>query len=325
MSRPSFKTGRSEGIFPKVSVIVCTKGRPLELASCLQGLLRQDYRNFEVIVVDGEGSRDVRELVLSYDYRYVDQARTDTPRNTPSARNLGVKHADGEIVAFIDDDAVPVKHWLSSLVRCYMEYNPAGVGGPVTATTDSERSSDNAYNQWFIRSTFLTIMREDVYGVGRIYRSGLVTQNWELLKSGVQIVQSLIGTNMSFRRIWLDRIGPFDESISTFGVGDETDLCLRVLERGGVILVTSDAKVYHKLSQKGTPTLRRYYSYFSEFYLITKHMKYFSIPKVLTREFLIILYLIVMCASRSGNNAEWRYALRGRLDAYLMTLKKASH
>ena len=106
----SFKTAKSEGVLPRVSVIVCTKGRPLELAACLEGLLRQGYQNLQVIVIDGEGDRTVRELVLSCGYIYVDQSRTDTAMNTPGARNLGVRQADGEVIAFIDDDAVPVKH-----------------------------------------------------------------------------------------------------------------------------------------------------------------------------------------------------------------------
>jgi glycosyltransferase involved in cell wall biosynthesis len=79
-------------------VIATTRG---SIHDTLAGLRRQTYRDFEVIVVLGSGAPDPSELGPR-----VKTVRCDT-LNISLARNLGVQAAAGEIVAFIDDDAVP--------------------------------------------------------------------------------------------------------------------------------------------------------------------------------------------------------------------------
>lgn len=90
---------------PTVSVVINTHNRGPHLKRLLDALSRQTYDRFEVIVVNGP-STDNTEDVLK---QYQSAIRTDKCPivNLCVSRNIGVRDAAGEIIAFIDDDAVP--------------------------------------------------------------------------------------------------------------------------------------------------------------------------------------------------------------------------
>ncbi|WP_372887787.1 glycosyltransferase family 2 protein, partial [Shimia sp.] len=96
-----------------VSVVIVSRGRPQALARCLTGLSQQTHPSFETIVVaDPSGCAAVNDGAFSGLVKLVafDEA------NISAARNLGIARAAGELVAFIDDDAVPEPTWLAHLV-----------------------------------------------------------------------------------------------------------------------------------------------------------------------------------------------------------------
>ncbi|WP_373231289.1 glycosyltransferase [Cohnella sp.] len=122
---------------PKVSIIICTYTRARLLRQTLHSLEHlQDIKNAEVIVVDN-GSRDdtssvvrefTRRLTPKAHIRYVFEHR----KSLSIARNTGIEHARGSIVAFLDDDAIPTADWLSSLCAAFERYpNAAAVGGMI--------------------------------------------------------------------------------------------------------------------------------------------------------------------------------------------------
>ncbi|MEL7214831.1 MAG: glycosyltransferase family A protein, partial [Pseudomonadota bacterium] len=93
---------------PTVSVILLNWQRPHSVHLTLAGLRQQRFEPFEIVVVGDrahppEGAEDVVWV------------QADEP-NVAAARNLGIAAASGDILAFIDDDAVPEPGWLSQLV-----------------------------------------------------------------------------------------------------------------------------------------------------------------------------------------------------------------
>ncbi|MEP5155405.1 glycosyltransferase family A protein, partial [Planktotalea sp.] len=89
---------------PSVSVIVVSRGRAADLPLCLTGISQLDYPEFEVVLVaDKDGMEAARDLSFFEDLKCV----AFEEANISAARNLGIAEAAGEIVAFIDDDAVP--------------------------------------------------------------------------------------------------------------------------------------------------------------------------------------------------------------------------
>ena len=96
---------------PSATVIVCTRNRATSLQCCLEHIARLDYSNFTVLVVDN-GSTDATAQVareFGADYIYVPQP------GLSRARNAGALHARTDIVAYIDDNAVPRQDWLAAL------------------------------------------------------------------------------------------------------------------------------------------------------------------------------------------------------------------
>jgi succinoglycan biosynthesis protein ExoM len=118
-----------------ISVCVCTYRRPQLLANLLQKLRAQrtDGRfTYSVVVVDNDKEESARPLVedaarggLAIRYE------VEPIRNIAMARNKAISSADGDFVAFIDDDEFPVCDWLLQLHRTQVAYGVAAVLGPV--------------------------------------------------------------------------------------------------------------------------------------------------------------------------------------------------
>lgn len=114
---------------PRVTVAVVTRDRADSLERTLRALRELDYPSFEILAVDNDSSDRTPDLLREL---------ADATIFVPSARGIGfcrrtaVERASGEIVAFLDDDCVPVRSWLSHHVR-RLQANPrlGLVGGRV--------------------------------------------------------------------------------------------------------------------------------------------------------------------------------------------------
>jgi len=119
-----------------ISVCVCTFKRPELLAKLLDGLAEQvvdESFRFDVVVVDNDRERSSEALVRSFAARGQMALTYDCEpeRNISLTRNRAIRHAKGNLVAFIDDDECPVPEWLSQLHRTIRRFNVDGVLAPV--------------------------------------------------------------------------------------------------------------------------------------------------------------------------------------------------
>jgi hypothetical protein len=111
---------------PFVSVVICTCNGAATIRDSLDALAKLDYPSYEVIVVN-DGSQDATAaLVQQYPVTLISTLN----QGLSSARNVGLKHARGEIIAYLDDDAYPDPHWLRYLAYAYLHSQHAGIGGP---------------------------------------------------------------------------------------------------------------------------------------------------------------------------------------------------
>jgi glycosyltransferase involved in cell wall biosynthesis len=119
------REGNNLGQQPSATVIVCTRDRAASLQRCLEHIGRLDYPDFEVLVVDNGSTDKTAQIARDYhaDYIYVAEA------GLSRARNAGALHARTEIVAYIDDDAVPQQDWLSALAREFEDPRVMAVAG----------------------------------------------------------------------------------------------------------------------------------------------------------------------------------------------------
>jgi glycosyltransferase involved in cell wall biosynthesis len=126
-----------------ISVCICTFKRPDLLMRTLDSLAGQETDNlfdYSIVVVDNDAAESSRALVSSFAAKtplrifYV----TEPKSNIALARNRAVESAEGDLVAFIDDDEIPPKRWLVNLYRALIECRADGVLGPVVPHFDSE-------------------------------------------------------------------------------------------------------------------------------------------------------------------------------------------
>jgi GT2 family glycosyltransferase len=203
--------------WPRVSVVVCVANAETTIRECLAGLARLEYPDFEVLVVD-DGSRDAtlaiaREVARGTGFRVISSSR----RGLAAARNKGLRHATGEIVAYIDGDAHPDPQWLTYLAATFREAEVAGAGGPNLPPPDGD-------------ATEACVARAP---------GGPV----HVLLSDRE-AEHIPGCNMAFRRSALEAIGGFDPRFET--AGDDVDVCWRLQERGWTLGFSPAAVVWHR-------------------------------------------------------------------------------
>ncbi len=118
---------------PTVSVIICTRDRPAQLELCLRGVAAQTHKPLEVVVVDSvPRNSQARMIALDYGARYVIAPRPGAGR----ARNRGAREARGDILAYVDDDALPEPNWLEELLHGFEDGAVAAVMGRAVAFHD---------------------------------------------------------------------------------------------------------------------------------------------------------------------------------------------
>lgn len=115
---------------PRASVIVVSRHRPAALRRCVISLQQQDHPDFEVIIVaDPQGIAIVNEMGLT-----IKLVGFDEP-NISAARNAGLRVATGDVIAFIDDDAVAEPTWLTRSSRTKWLLRRASFGAATGSPT----------------------------------------------------------------------------------------------------------------------------------------------------------------------------------------------
>ena len=218
------------GAPPTVSVVICayTEDRWDDLVDAVASLRHQTRAPLEtVLVIDHNPElleRVERELTG------VVAVENSEQRGLSGARNTGVSRARGEIVAFLDDDAVADLDWCEQLSRHYADRRVIGVGGRAEAAWLEGRPS--------------TFPEEFDWVVGCSYRG---------VPEVTTAIRNPIGANMSFRADVLQEVGGFRSGVGRIGtrpVGcEETEFSIRAAETrpGGTILYEPAARVSHRV------------------------------------------------------------------------------
>lgn len=220
--------------FLKVSVVVCTYSheRYFDTIETIESLVKQSYQNIEIILVVD------RNINLFNDFRKSDYLKSLNNSkigfsNLPglsNARNKGVELSSGDVIAFIDDDAIADANWISNLIKCYKNPKVIGVGGPMKPLWISGRVT------W--------IPEEFYWAMGCSYKNQ---------KNTVHCVRSNFGSNMSFRSTIFEEVGHFDDEFGLVDekmrTGEETEFSIRALNKfkDSKIIHVPDAVVFHKI------------------------------------------------------------------------------
>ncbi len=241
---------REERSKPFISVVICTYQRPSFLRKCLGSVLSETYDPYEVIVVgqgpDQTSKRVVEEfLETSPKLQYL---HSETVGLSP-ARNMGCHRARGEVIAFIDDDAVASPQWLEGYAEIFQQTSPIPgmVGGRIDPVWETPKP------RWYPSEREFLL---GLYNIGDEVRPFPETD-------------LPVGANFAILRKAIDGQAGFDERLGfnikrkhSMIAGEDSLVALRVKDAGYQIYYQPKAKVYHhvssvKLSRKYF--LRRHY------------------------------------------------------------------
>ena len=200
--------------WPKISVVVCAYNEAATIDECLASIENLTYPDFEIILVN-DGSRDATGDLAR---RHAGVTVLDIPNGGLSAaRNVGLEHAAGDIVAYTDGDVRVDPDWLTHLVRPFLTSDVVGAGGPNLVPAD-----DPPMAQCIARApgSPTQVMLDD------------------------RIAEHVPGCNMAFRRDALLAVGGFNPIY--LRAGDDVDICWRLQARGWKIGFAPSALVWHR-------------------------------------------------------------------------------
>lgn len=229
---PAAARGR-EAASLTISVLICahTLDRWDELRAGVASVLDQTHPAHEVVVVVDHDEPLLERALSAFAHLGVRVLASEGAPGSSGARNTGVRHATGDVIAFLDDDARADRDWLEALARAHADPDVLGTGGLI------EPRWPGAPPSW--------MPPELLWIVGCSYR-GLPTE--------AAPVRAPIGANMSFVRDVFGEIGGFEEDLGRLRrvpvSCDDTDFSVRAQRArpGRVVLFLPDARVEHAVA-----------------------------------------------------------------------------
>jgi len=216
----------------RMSIVVATRNRAEQLRSCLDALVRQDgvaQDAYEIIVIDN-GSTDGTEQIVASIQRQFSQVRChyEGRMGLSIARNAGVRLAQGDIISFGDDDAIPSSSYVAEVLASFDDPQVDCVGGKIVASWP-----DGAAPGWFAPK-YGNVVGQTSFGE---------TARW------MKRDEFPFGGNIAIRREVFQTLGGFNEDLGKRGQnsiwGEEIDLCHRMQEHGYRFFYNPKALVRH--------------------------------------------------------------------------------
>jgi glycogen(starch) synthase len=224
----------------RCSVVINTYNRAFCLERLLAAFHHLSYDHFEVVVVNGPSMDETAALLEQYAgcIKVVDCPEA----NLSLSRNLGIAAAAGDIVVFIDDDALPGDpEWLNKIAQAFQDDREGKIGAAGGAALHRD-TSRYEFKGGLTSDYALQVFREEEM-TGQV----LDRNRW---------VRRTVGCNSAFHRSALQEIGGFDEHFIYYL--DESDVCLRLARQGYEIIYLDGCPVRHYPAQSphGAPFLR---------------------------------------------------------------------
>lgn len=227
--------------WPLVTVVIPTYGREEALRDSIVDVLKQDYPNFEVLVVDQTAKHQPE--IQAYLEEMTEAGKIKWLRldwaSLPGARNYAVRRSSGEIILFIDDDVQLTPGLLAAHAKNYVQ-NPE-VGAVAGRVFDRMKLGDSGGD---LQIEYLPPEAMD---------PGIAWYHIDLVHTiKPQQVLTARGCNMSFRREIFTKYGlRFDERFGGSAVREESDFCLRVRQTGYKIWYDPEAHLVHLGEETG--------------------------------------------------------------------------
>jgi glycosyltransferase involved in cell wall biosynthesis len=219
-----------------ISVILPTYGRCASALECIESVVTNRYSDFELLIIDQGPDKTLEAAVkVRYAGSHIIRYVWSTPPGLNRARNTGLQHAKGKIVAFIDDDAVADENWLAEIASTFSALSPAPVlvGGRIVPVWPGARP------RWLPAEREVLLGLYDVGSDGRPFPDGDLP----------------IGANMAGLRDEMLAAGGFHDDLEADAgrpgvqlTGGDSLIGQQLKDAGHVLYYQPRATVYHKIS-----------------------------------------------------------------------------
>lgn len=206
-----------KAVKPVISVVLATKGNKLALLErCIKSLQNQTFQEFEIVLVYSIFPKQLRELFETCDIITL----KENSSTLGAARNLGVRHAKGELVVFIDDDCEAPENWLGRICSAFQRYPSLFcLGGP--HFTPPEEREENPLR--FVEGSFMEARMQRIC----LDRSA---------------VGKIAGCNVAYRKVIFDKIGYLNGTMKS---GEDWEFHIRLAENGYQLRFDPEISVWH--------------------------------------------------------------------------------
>jgi len=211
------------------SVVVCTYNRARYLGPMLESFYAQplDEISFELLVIDNRSTDETRAVADTFSARPGFRYLYESEQGLSHARNRGLAEAQGEFVAYLDDDVLLSPDWLRGLAQCFAETGADVVGGR------SLLRFEQTPPPWFGPEFRKMLSEVDLGEVRRSAGDG----------------RRLYGLNLAYRKSALESIGGFDTRYGRTGgqllAGEDLRANAAIAAAGGTLFYEPDALVHH--------------------------------------------------------------------------------
>lgn len=282
-----------------VSILILNWNGESILDECITSILKSEYQNYEIVVVDNNSSDRSLEVLSKYPGLKVISNRENL--GFAGGNNIGFRHCEGRYIVTLNNDIIVEPNWLTEPVRILESDNAIGIIGCRQMSYFNREVIDSLY---LVPTAFLLL---DRMGKGKIFHDGeekFTTLGYTIGASGASVI---------YRKTLLNQLGGFDERF--FAYHEESDLHLRAFASGWKCLYVPSSVVYHKGSYSFSKAKKTFF-YLHERNRIWYVYKNFpasfifkNLPVIIYRE----LRTFVNVAIRRGLLGTY---LRARIDAF---------
>jgi len=230
--------------------VICTYNRCESLREILQALENQVVStDCELLVVDNNSNDRTKEMVSEFSSRSKCPIRyfLEPAQGVSFARNRGVLESKSEWVAYLDDDTIPSKDWLQSMMNGINHYQADCIGGPILPL-------------WPQEPLVAPVFHEGISGL-----FGLLDRGEKVIQTRKYISNFLLGGNVAYHLEIFKEIGLFRTDLgrtpTSLCGGEDSDMIQRLLKAGKLAVYDPQILVKHKISpaRMKLPYLRKWH------------------------------------------------------------------
>jgi glycosyltransferase involved in cell wall biosynthesis len=212
----------------KVSVIICTYNRDKHIHRALESLIHQtaSKEDYEIVVIDNNSTDQTAQIIKDFNKKYAQEyniiTAVENKQGLSYARNTGIDISTGDIVSFIDDDAIAQPDFIEKIIKNTMQFpSYLAFGGKVLPKY--ENGTEPGWMSSYIERIISVVDMGDKYQ--------------EFKKTYP------VGCNMIFRREIFDKVGKFNTRLRLRS--DDKYIFLKIKEAGYSVLYLPDVVVQH--------------------------------------------------------------------------------